>query len=138
MRGGQNVSTAAGPDQLRLLQSFVDSHSQLAYSKILANHKGRPCAAFALRAFRYFEHTASPASKGVITDNHFRVHQSPHCPWQYGQVKSNRARQTEWAYRRAFLTNTDRSAAVAALAGVPRPDTSNIQPNVKDHLRQNR
>ena len=38
----------------------------------------------------------------------------PHCPWQNGKVERlNRTLLTEWAYRQVFLTNDDRSAALA-------------------------
>ena len=38
----------------------------------------------------------------------------PHCPWQNGKVERlNRTLLTEWAYRQAFLTNDERSAALA-------------------------
>ena len=38
----------------------------------------------------------------------------PHCPWQNGKVERlNRTLLTEWAYRQAFLTNDDRTAALA-------------------------
>ena len=38
----------------------------------------------------------------------------PHCPWQNGKVERyNRTLQVEWAYRQIFLTNTERTAALA-------------------------
>ena len=38
----------------------------------------------------------------------------PHCPWQNGKVERfNRTLQVEWAYRQVFLTNADRTAALA-------------------------
>ena len=38
----------------------------------------------------------------------------PHCPWQNGKVERfNRTLQVEWAYRQVFLTNAERSAALA-------------------------
>ena len=38
----------------------------------------------------------------------------PHCPWQNGKVERfNRTLATEWAYRQVFLTNADRTAALA-------------------------
>ena len=37
-----------------------------------------------------------------------------HCPWQNGKVERlNRTLLTEWAYRQVFLTNDERSAALA-------------------------
>ena len=38
----------------------------------------------------------------------------PHCPWQNGKVERfNRTLQIEWAYRQVFLSNADRTAALA-------------------------
>ena len=38
----------------------------------------------------------------------------PHCPWQNGKAERlNRTLATEWAYRQAFTTNTQRAAALA-------------------------
>ena len=38
----------------------------------------------------------------------------PHCPWQNGKVERfNRTLQVEWAYRQVFLTNDERTAALA-------------------------
>lgn len=67
-----------------------------------------------------------------MTDNHFRCKLStdvakamadlnakhvfirPHCPWQNGKVERyNRTLQVEWAYRQVFLTNAERSNALA-------------------------
>ncbi|HHU38416.1 MAG TPA: transposase, partial [Propionibacterium sp.] len=67
-----------------------------------------------------------------LTDNHFSYRKSndvadaiatlgakhkfikPHCPWQNGKVERfNRTLQVEWAYRQVFLTNAERTAALA-------------------------
>ena len=67
----------------------------------------------------------------VMTDNHWSYTRSdsvarlladlgarhitirPHCPWQNGKVERfNRTLQTEWAYRRIYTTNTERSLAL--------------------------
>ena len=37
-----------------------------------------------------------------------------HCPWQNGKVERfNRTLQAEWAYRQAFTSNDERTAALA-------------------------
>jgi transposase InsO family protein len=37
----------------------------------------------------------------------------PHCPWQNGKVERfNRTLQTEWAYRKVYRTNHQRSTAL--------------------------
>lgn len=114
------------------VHSLVDDHSRLAYSEILPDEKGPTCAAFLLRAATYFAGHGITRIERVITDNHFSYRKSadmkiaiitlgavhkfikPHCPWQNGKVERfNRTLQTEWAYRQVFLTNADRTAALA-------------------------
>jgi len=114
------------------VHSMVDDHSRLAYSEILPDEKGPTCAAFMLRAAEYFTSHGITRIERVITDNHFSYRKSndvrdaiaalgakhkfikPHCPWQNGKVERfNRTLQVEWAYRQVFLTNAERSAALA-------------------------
>jgi transposase InsO family protein len=114
------------------VHSMVDDHSRLAYSEILPDEKGPTCAAFLLRAAGYLAGHGIDRIERVITDNHFSYRRSrdfaaavatlgathkfirPHCPWQNGKVERfNRTLQTEWAYRQVFLTNADRTAALA-------------------------
>ena len=71
--------------------------------------------------------------RAVITDNHWSYSRSndvtaalanhgtehwfikAHCPWQNGKVERfNRTLATEWAYRRPWLTNDERTAAFTA------------------------
>ncbi len=114
------------------VHSLVDDHSRLAYSEILPDEKGPTCAGFLLRATAYFATFGIIRIERVMTDNHFSYKRSndvadamtalgakhvfirPHCPWQNGKVERyNRTLQVEWAYRRVFLTNAERSAALA-------------------------
>lgn len=114
------------------VHSLVDDFSRLAYSEILPDEKGPTCAAFLLRAAAYFATHGLTRIERVMTDNHFSYKRSndvanamsvlaakhvfirPHCPWQNGKVERyNRTLQVEWAYRQVFLTNTDRSNALA-------------------------
>jgi len=114
------------------VHSLVDDHCRLAYSEILPDEKGPTCAAFLLRAAAYFASFAIPRIERVMTDNHFsdklstdvakamadlnakHVFIRPHCPWQNGKVeRDNRTLQVEWAYRQVFLTNAERSNALA-------------------------
>jgi transposase InsO family protein len=114
------------------VHSMVDDHSRLAYSEILADEKGASCAAFLLRAAAYFAEHGISRIERVMTDNalNYRVSADfrdaleqlgakhklirPHCPWQNGKVERlNRTLQTEWAYRKIFLTNSERAAALA-------------------------
>lgn len=114
------------------VHSMVDDHTRLAYSEILPDEKGPTCAAFLLRAAAYFATFGITRIERVLTDNHLSYRRStdvrdalkaldakhkfikPHCPWQNGKVERfNRTLQVEWAYRRVFLTNADRAAALA-------------------------
>jgi transposase InsO family protein len=114
------------------IHSMVDDHSRLAYSEVLADEKGTTCAAFVLRAAAYFASHGITRIQRVMTDNHFsyklsrdvadamatlsakHIYIKPHCPWQNGKVERyNRTLQTEWAYRQVFLSNAERTAALA-------------------------
>jgi len=114
------------------VHSMVDDHSRLAYSEIHPDEKGPTCAAFLLRAAGYFAEHGIDRIERVITDNHLSYRRSndfaaaiaqlgatqkfirPHCPWQNGKVERfNRTLQVEWAYRQVFLSNTERTAALA-------------------------
>lgn len=114
------------------IHSMVDDHSRLAYSEVLPDEQGATCGAFILRAAAYFAKHGIASIERVITDNHFSYRKSydvrdaiaaigaqhkfirPHGPWQNGKVERyNRTLATEWAYRQVFLTNTDRTAALA-------------------------
>jgi transposase InsO family protein len=85
-----------------------------------------------LRAAAYFAEHGITGIQRVMTDNHFSYKNSgevtavmaaldaqhvlirPHCPWQNGKVERyNRTLQTEWAYRQIFLSNAQRTAALA-------------------------
>jgi transposase InsO family protein len=114
------------------VHSLVDDHSRLAYSEVLDDEKGATCAEFLLRAATYFAGHGIPRIERVMTDNHFSYKRSvdvaaamaalsakhvfirPHCPWQNGKVERyNRTLQAEWAYRQVFLSNAERTAALA-------------------------
>ena len=112
------------------VHSLVDDHSRLAYSEILADEKGPTCAAFLDRALDYFAAHGITRVERLMTDNAWAYRYSlrelcaaheitqkfirPHCPWQNGKVERlNRTLLAEWAYRQVFLTNPERSAALA-------------------------
>ena len=131
------------------VHSLVDDHSRLAYSAVLPDEKGTTCAAFLGRAIDYFAGHGITHIEQLMTDNAWAYRYSlrelctaagisqifirPHCPWQNGKVERlNRTLLTEWAYRQVFLTNDERTAALApwlehyntrrrhsALAGLP-------------------
>jgi transposase InsO family protein len=112
------------------VHSLVDDHSRLAYSEILPDEKGITCAAFLARAIDYFAAHGITRIEELMTDNAWAYRYSlrelcavhdikqvfikPHCPWQNGKVERlNRTLQTEWAYRQVFLSNDERTAALA-------------------------
>lgn len=114
------------------VHSLVDDYTRLAYSEILPDETGATCAAFLRRAAAYFATKGITRIERVMTDNAFAYRHShdmkkacadldatqkfikPHCPWQNGKVERlNRTLATEWAYRRTFTSNADRTAALA-------------------------
>lgn len=113
------------------VHAVVDDHSRLAYAEILPDEQGPTCAGFLLRANAFFAGHGIIVRE-VISDNALNYTRSsdfknaiaaigarhltikPHCPWQNGKVERfNRTLQIEWAYRQVFLSNADRSAALA-------------------------
>ena len=109
----------------------VDDHSRFAYSEILNDEQGPTTAAFFERALTCFAEYGVHVD-AVMTDNAWNYTHSnamkdlletsgakhilirPHCPWQNGKVERfNRTLQTEWAYRTAFESNTERATAFA-------------------------
>ena len=132
---GQLVSNhATKKDKTKIgfdyVHSLVDDHSRLAYSEILPDEKGPTCAAFLARGIDYFAVHGITDIERLMTDNAWAYRYSlrelcaaaginqvfirPHCPWQNGKVERlNRTLLAEWAYRRVFLTNDERSAALA-------------------------
>ena len=113
------------------VHSLVDDHSRLVLLRGPARRRRAPRA---LRSCSGRSATsrpmASPASSSWMTDNAWAYRYSlrdlcattgikqvfirPHCPWQNGKVERlNRTLLTEWAYRQVFLTNDERSAALA-------------------------
>ena len=123
------------------IHSAIDDHSRLAYSEVLPDEQGTTCAAFLARAAAWFTTMGVPRITQVMTDNHWSYAKSTdmaaviadlqarhifikaHCPWQNGKVERfNRTLQTEWAYRRVYTSNTERTAALG-----PWLDTYNTE-----------
>jgi len=113
------------------LHSAVDDHTRLAYTEIHNDEKGDTAARFLARAAQFYATVGIPQIAAFMTDNHWSYTNSravaavlddlgaahitirPHCPWQNGKVERfNRTLQTEWAYSRIYLTNTERSHAL--------------------------
>ncbi|WP_432560709.1 IS481 family transposase [Granulicoccus sp. GXG6511] len=112
------------------VHSLIDDHSRLAYSEVLPDEKGTTCAAFLQRAIGYFAAHGITRIERLMTDNAWAYRYSlrgvcadhgirqkfikPHCPWQNGKVERlNRTLATEWAYRRTYASNQERTAALA-------------------------
>lgn len=113
------------------VHAAVDDHTRVAYAEILPNEQGTTCAGFLLRAGAFFadhgvavNQVISDNAKNYIRSRDFQAAVNalgathltirPHCPWQNGKVERfNRTVQVEWAYRQVFLTNDQRSAALA-------------------------
>lgn len=133
---GRAMGTTAAKKKARIgfdyIHSLVDDHSRLAYSEVLSDEQGTTCAAFLLRAAAYFANFGITRVERVMTDNHWSYSKSsdvaaamralgarhvfirPHCPWQNGKVERlNRTLPVEWAYSQIFLSNAERTAALA-------------------------
>jgi transposase InsO family protein len=119
--------TSVGYDYVH---SLIDDHSRLAYSEVLTDEKGTTCAAFLDRALAYFAGHGIDRVERLMTDNAWAYRHSlrqvcaehglrqkfikPHCPWQNGKAERyNRTLATEWAYRQVWLSNDDRTNALA-------------------------
>ncbi|WP_299167922.1 IS481 family transposase [uncultured Arthrobacter sp.] len=111
------------------IHSLIDDHSRLAYSEVLPDEKGPSCAGFLERGIAYFAARGITRIERLMTDNAWAYRHSlralcaehgitqkfirPHCPWQNGKVERlNRTLATEWAYRQAYTSNTQRTAAL--------------------------
>ena len=120
-------STRVGFDHVH---SLIDDHTRLAYSEALPDELGATCAGFLARAAAYFAAHGIDRIEELMTDNAWaykwslrevcaelgirQIFIKAHCPWQNGKVERlNRTLLTEWAHRRIYLTNADRTAALA-------------------------
>ena len=108
----------------------VDDHSRLAYAEVLPNERAATCAAFLHRAWLWFR-ARGITIRRVLTDNAkaYRTAKDwiavcralqikrrfikPGCPWTNGKAERfNRTLQNRWAYRTAWTSNDDRTAAL--------------------------
>jgi transposase InsO family protein len=112
------------------VHSVVDDASRLAYSEVLPDEKGPTCVAFLSRALAYLAGHGITNVERLMTDNAWAYRWSlrdfcaehgigqkfikPHCPWQNGKAERyNRTLATEWAYQRVYLSNDQRTNALA-------------------------
>ena len=114
------------------VHTVIDDHSRLAYAEIHDDEKGTTAAGVLERAIAFYA-TLGVKVERVISDNAFAYRHSaafrsvidahgitqkfirPHCPWTNGKVERlNRTLATEWAYARAYASNTERAEALPA------------------------
>ena len=124
---GRRVGGRVGYDYVH---SAVDDHTRLAYSEVLPDETGPSCAAFLLRAGRFFAAYGITVA-AVMTDNaknytdarvfhealrqlgarHVRI--PAYRPQVNGKVERyNRTLLEEWAYVRVFTSSARRTAAL--------------------------
>lgn len=108
----------------------IDDHSRLAFAQVLPNETGDTCARFLADAAAFFASHGVPVRE-VMTDNALNYTRSrafgdvmnmlgakhrrtrPYSPWQNGKAERfNRTLQERWAYRHAYATNAERTAAL--------------------------
>jgi transposase InsO family protein len=123
----KDKATKVGYDYVH---SLVDDYTRLTYSEVLRDEQGTTCAGFLTRAADYFAAHGIVRIEELMTDNAWAYKYSlrdvcaelgirqifikAHCPWQNGKVERiNRTLLVEWAYRRVYLNNHDRTAALA-------------------------
>ena len=114
------------------LHSAVDDHSRLAYTEELPDEKGATAAGFWARAVKFFRRHGIRRIRRALTDNgacyrswafaaalaasrtrHKRTR--PYRPQTNGKVERyQRTLAQEWAYSRAWSSNAERAAALAA------------------------
>jgi transposase InsO family protein len=112
------------------IHAMVDDHSRLAYAEVLPDEKGATCAEFLTRAAAVFAAAGITRIDRVLTDNARNYRNCavfatavaelgarqkfirPHCPWTNGKVERfNRTLAREWAYRRPYTSNQQRTLA---------------------------
>jgi transposase InsO family protein len=123
----RNRNSVVGFDYVH---SLVDDYTRLTYSEALPDEKGTTCAGFLARAADYFAAHGIERIEELMTDNGWAYKYSlrgicaelgirqifikAHCPWQNGKVgRLNRTLLAEWAYHHVYLSNDDRTAALA-------------------------
>jgi transposase InsO family protein len=106
------------------IHTAIDDHTRLAYSEIHPDEKDPTCAAFLHRALAWFAARGIRVRR-VLTDNALvyrrgtdwgwvctawqlkRRFTKPGCPWTNGKAERfNRTLLTEWAYARAWTSNS--------------------------------
>ncbi len=114
------------------VHTAIDDHSRVAFVDRCDDEKGTTAAGFLRRAVAHYA-ALGVRIEAIITDNAFAYRRSheftatcaelgikqrfiqPGHPWTNGKVERlNRTLATEWAYSRAWTSNTDRADALPA------------------------
>ncbi|URN10280.1 IS481 family transposase [Actinomadura madurae] len=128
------------------IHTAIDDHTRLAYAEVLPDEKGTTRAAFLTRAATFFAAHGITRIQRVLTDNarNYRVSAAfqqactelgarqkftrPRCPWTNGKAERlNRTLATEWAYRRPYTSNDQRTQALGPWLehyNTPRPHSA--------------
>lgn len=112
------------------VHTAIDDYTRLAYSEVLPDEKDPTCAGFLDRALTWFTGHGVRVQR-VLTDNAMtyrrgtrwaatcaawdlkRRFTKPGCPWTNGKAERfNRTLLVEWAYARAWTSNTARTRAL--------------------------
>ena len=112
------------------VHTVIDDYSRVAYAEIHDDEKGPTAAGVLERALAFYASLGVRVER-VISDNAFAYRHStafravidahgitqkfirPHCPWTNGKVERlNRTLAAEWAYARAWTSNTARADAL--------------------------
>jgi transposase InsO family protein len=112
------------------IHTAIDDHTRLAYSEVLPDEKDPTCAGFLHRALAWFAGHGITVQR-VLTDNAMTYRRGsqwaatcaawnlkrrfikPGCPWTNGKAERfNRTLLTEWAYARAWTSNSARARAL--------------------------
>ncbi len=124
----RHKNTKTGYDYVH---TAIDDHTRLAYSEALPDERDHTCAGFLHRALAWFATQHGVRVRRVLTDNAMvyrrgtdwgwvcsawqlkRRFTKPGCPWTNGKAERfNRTLLREWAYARAWTSNTARHRAL--------------------------
>ena len=148
--GAQRTTSAGRGIGYDYVHAAVDDHSRLAYAEVLPDEKGPTCAEFLARAAAWFAAHGITRIERIMTDNarNYVVshdfaaalaaigarHKShpPPLPLAERQGRTLQPHPSaEWAYRRIYLSNTDRTkpctpgSTTTTLDAVTPPSTAN-------------
>ena len=140
--GRHRPGTRGGHDYVHVA---IDDHSRFAYAEALGDEKGETTAGFLARTILAFAQVGITIER-VLTDNALSYrrsqaflqvaaansitlkHTRPYRPQTNGKAEAlNKTLQREWAYRRIYVSNTERLDALAPFLtdyNYTRPHTS--------------